>query len=525
MPIINFMQRIYQLSLFIITISLIASCAVQKKPGNSLPNNKEIRKVFSVGYKAIINKYIEKLSIQNIGLAGLNGFSSIHPFIRAENSEGYVTLFYGQKDIKSWKVPINADVNTWIDIIDDATVITNQHSKKIAQATKEEILTSLFNGAIEKLDKFSRYVGAKETKKNRAKRNGFGGIGVYLKIIRNKAIISRVIENSPAAEMGLKIGDHITHVNGVLVSTLEKKNLVNILRGPKMTDVSLLILRDQLMDPITIKITRDHIYPISVVENYNDKIIHFKISSFNQNTASSFTKKLTRTLNNIKLPLDGIILDLRGNPGGVLKQSIKLSDVFLNKGKIISTSGRHFDSINQYTAGEPDLSEGLPIIVIINRKSASAAESLAATLQDRGRAVVIGSTSYGKGTIQTVIPLPNDGEIILTWSKFIAPSGYTIDGLGVLPTICTSNGTYKPNPYIKEFIPYKKSLSIIFKHWRTLGDKSTNLQNKLRASCPPKKRTSDYDLKIAKDLLKKPHYYKTILKLFSPSSAEVSYNY
>ena len=134
------------------------------------------------------------------------------------------------------------------------------------------------------------------------------------------------------------------------------------------------------------------------------------------------------------------MLDLRGNPGGLLKQSIKVADLLLTQGKIISTRGRHADSIHNYEAGGHDLAFGLPVLVLVDGKSASAAEIVAAALQDRDRAVVIGTSSFGKGSVQTVIRLPNDGEITLTWSKLVAPSGYLLHGLGVRPAICTSGG-------------------------------------------------------------------------------------
>ena len=188
----------------------------------------------------------------------------------------------------------------------------------------------------------------------------------------------------------------------------------------------------------------------------------------------------------------GLVLDLRGNPGGLLKQSIEVADLFLTQGQIVRTHGRHPDSEQRYEAGGEDIAHGLPLVVLVDGKSASAAEIIAAALQDHGRAVVIGTSSFGKGTVQTVIRLPNDGEITLTWSRLVTPSGYVLHGLGVMPDIFTSGAA---------------------------GNVRKEKQGRdLRAACPAERRRKALEIEVARRLLSDRALYGRALDLTAATS-------
>jgi len=186
--------------------------------------------------------------------------------------------------------------------------------------------------------------------------------------------------------------------------------------------------------------------------------------------------------------LKGVVLDLRGNPGGLLHQSVRVADLFLDHGRIITTQGRHPDSDQYYEAGGRDIVAGLPVVVLIDGGSASAAEIVAAALQDRGRAVIVGTTSYGKGTVQTVISLPNSGELTLTWSRLVPPSGYLLHGHGVVPSLCTS-GIRGDDPEAVE--------SVIAARWATMPADAPSTAR----ACPAERRIDDLELVVARRLL------------------------
>ena len=208
----------------------------------------------------------------------------------------------------------------------------------------------------------------------------------------------------------------------------------------------------------------------------------------------------------------------RSNTGGLLKQSVKVADLMLTHGKILTTRGRHPDSLHLYKAGGRDLAQGLPIVVIIDGKSASASEIVAAALQDRERAVIVGTSSYGKGTIQTVIRLPNDGEITLTWSRFLAPSGYALHGLGVLPNICTNEKKTGLKPAIDRAIAKRLTIRSVFASWRVTGERDNQVRTDLRSTCPSSQQQSTTDLRIAKQLVSDRDLFARSLSIAAISS-------
>ena len=197
-----------------------------------------------------------------------------------------------------------------------------------------------------------------------------------------------------------------------------------------------------------------------------------------------------------------------------------MADLFLTQGQIVSTRGRHPDSIQHYEASGGDLANGLPVAVLVDGKSASASEIVAAALQDRGRAVVIGTVSFGKGTVQTVIRLPNDGEITLTWSRFVTPSGYVLHGLGVRPGICTSGGEGNGRDILSDALARRPETSNILAAWRKTGVDDEERRRELRASCPAQRRPAVLEIDVAKQLLGDRVLYGRALDIPAPATAE-----
>jgi carboxyl-terminal processing protease len=214
------------------------------------------------------------------------------------------------------------------------------------------------------------------------------------------------------------------------------------------------------------------------------------------------------------------VLDLRSNPGGLLDEAVAVADIFMEKGRIVSTHGRHPDSHQYFEATAGDLADGKPIVVLVNGNSASASEIVAAALQDSGRAVVVGSNSYGKGTVQTVLRLPNSGELTLTWARFHAPSGYTLNKLGVLPSICTSG--HSPAELMAE-LEHNQLRAVPVAERNALKPNDTGEMDKLRKTCPQVKSEPAGDVEMALDLIRKPMLYNRAVALGeSPSPADAT---
>jgi carboxyl-terminal processing protease len=243
-----------------------------------------------------------------------------------------------------------------------------------------------------------------------------------------------------------------------------------------------------------------------------------RLSSFNDRTAKDLAFKLKNGLREIQEKSGGkaigVILDLRNNHGGLLKQAVKVSNIFLSSGRIISTRGRHSGSNKDYEAYGTDLTKGLPLVILINGRSASAAEVVAVSLQDHARGIVIGSTSFGKGTIQTVARLPNDGEISITWSRFRAPSGYFPHGLGIPPSICVAGSkSSSATNYIQKTLKQAKQIKKTRLAWYTATINQKLERGRLKAICPAIYKRNPVDIKIAEKLLLNATLYQQVRAL------------
>lgn len=469
--------------------------------------------VFTAGYGGVTEKYINEVVVRDIAIEGLRGLGSIDPDLAVTATGGKVVLSSSGREVASLKAPRDDDVAGWAKLTADVSLAARDHSAEMKAAGMEAVYEAVFDGALSNLDIFSRYAGAKEAKRSRAKRDGFGGIGIRYRLKDGVPVISSVLENTPAAKAGLLKDDRITHVDGVMLTGLSKIDISDRLRGPTHTQVELTIRRAGVSGPLNIHMKRAHIFQTTVFRSAENGIVLIKLKGFNQDTARSLAAELKKARAELGDGIKGLVLDLRGNPGGLLKQSVKVANLLLSQGQIVSTRGRHADSIHHYEASGRDLASGLPITVLVDGKSASAAEIVAAALQDRDRAVLIGTSSFGKGSVQTVIRLPNEGEITLTWSRLVAPSGYMLHGLGVLPAICTSGIKDGAEAVIRNVMTDHAKTEETLIAWRQPGLRDEPKRNSLRASCPSQRRRDDFEIKIAQKLIGDQTLYARALNL------------
>lgn len=481
----------------------------------------EAEKTFTFGYTSIVERHLERVNAASVAMEGLRGLGAIDPEIGVQRLDGKLLLTASDHVAAEYPTPSDDDVRGWARLTVTVALEARGLSAKMQEADLEKIYEVVFDATLSKLDLFSRYAGAKEAREHRASRNGFGGIGIKFEQVDGESKITEVMDDTPAASAGLQVGDIITHIEGESLAGMPKDDISKRLRGAVSSSVSLSVRRG--FKPMELSMRRGLIVPPTVTAHLKDGIGEFKITSFNQHTALGMKQGLEKLTAQNGGPLKGVVLDMRGNPGGLLDQAVAMSDLFMKEGPIVSTKGRSPLASQAYEAREGDLGENLPIVVLVDGKSASAAEIVTAALQDSGRAVVVGTNSYGKGTVQTVIQMPNDGEMTLTWSRFHTPSGYALHGLGVLPTLCTADEHSDPNQLMEGVVhasaapaPVTANLTL----WRHARLDETDLRKQLRAACPSAKHgDAALDLNLAEKLLEDQALYRTALSLSAPVAA------
>jgi carboxyl-terminal processing protease len=469
------------------------------------PTANSMRLVFGEAFTDIQTYYLDPVKIGAIALDGLAGIHTLDGAVSVDRIDAKVRLVVNETVAKVYDAPEETDIRGWAWLSAAVVADARAESAKLHDVESEQFYRVVLQAALHDLDPFSRYAGSDLAQDNRAGRDGFGGIGVRLSFDGGLVKITDIQSDMPAGRAGLKVGDRIAKIDGHALDGLSERAVVSMLRGPVGADLGLTIQRDG--DAKTVRLHRTYIVESTVTyKREPGRIAYFKVSGFNRRTANSLADQWARARIEIGT-VRGIVLDLRDNPGGLLDQGISVADMFLPGGRILTTKGRHPESVQYFDATGDDITGGVPMAVLINGGSASASEIVAAALQDLGRAVVVGSGSYGKGTVQTILPLPNQGELTLTWARFYAPSGYAIHRLGVLPTVCTASKEIDPQHELDDlragrFDPVK---AIVAR--RGAGSLTETAQLALAATCPHQVRRSsepDIDLTVALRLLRDP---------------------
>ena len=317
-------------------------------------------------------------------------------------------------------------------------VLEKIQKEYVEEIDEAEAMDSAIHGLLQSLDPYSAYMNQETFEESQTGTSGeFGGLGIEVSMESGVVKVISPIDDTPASRAGVKSGDYIIRINGEQVRGKTLMEAVNLMRGPVGTSIEITILRKGLSKAKIFKIVREIIEITSVkTKLINNEIGYLRLTAFNENSSDQLQKEITKFKKNEKLI--GYILDLRNNPGGLLTQAKKISDFFLDEGEIVSTKGRRNRDSNKYFAEryyKGDIIKGKPLIVLINNGSASASEIVAGALQDHKRAILLGETTFGKGSVQSIIPLKNKGAIRLTVSKYYLPSGKSISDIGIIPDI------------------------------------------------------------------------------------------
>ncbi len=309
-------------------------------------------------------------------------------------------------------------------------------SDYVEEVDDEKIIEAAINGMLSSLDPHSSYMSGDSYRNMQVQTRGqYGGLGMEVTMENGLVRVIAPIDDTPAERAGIKPGDYITHLDGEAVRGLTLNEAINRMRGTAGTDIKLTVARPGEDQPLEFQLTRAIIKVNPVRARAEDNVAYIRITSFNEQTSENLRKAMARLREEIGPDMVGVILDLRNNPGGLLDQAVAVSDAFLNRGEIVSTRGRNPRDIKRFNAHAGDIADGKPIIVLINGGSASASEIVAGALQDHRRAIVLGTRSFGKGSVQTVIPLGARGALRLTSARYYTPSGRSIQAKGIEPDI------------------------------------------------------------------------------------------
>jgi len=316
-------------------------------------------------------------------------------------------------------------------------VLENIKKEYVDDVDQAEVMDSAINGVLQSLDPYSAYMSPELFKEMQTDTRGeFGGLGIEIGMEAGVVKVISPIDDTPAEKAGIKAGDYIVKIGKEQVQGKSLMEAVKLMRGPVGTSIDLTIRRKNVKKPLEFKITRRIIQVQSVSSEVISKeknIGYIRLKSFNENSDNQFLKSIKKFEKNPKIK--SYVVDLRNNPGGLLTQAINITDFFLNDGEIVSTKGRKISETRKFFARKGDEIKGKPIIVLINNGSASASEIFAGALKDHKRAIILGENSYGKGSVQSIIPLRNGGGMRLTISKYYLPSGKSISEVGVTPDI------------------------------------------------------------------------------------------
>jgi carboxyl-terminal processing protease len=316
-------------------------------------------------------------------------------------------------------------------------VLENIEKDYVDEVDQAEMMDSAINGVLQSLDPYSAYMSPETFKEMQTDTSGqFGGLGIEIGMEAGVVKVISPIDDTPAAKAGIKAGDYIVKIGKEQVQGKSLMEAVKLMRGPVGSSIDLTIRRKEVKKPLEFKITRKIIQVQSVsseIISENKNLGYIRLKSFNENSDKQFLKSLKKFEKNTKIK--GYVIDLRNNPGGLLTKAINITDFFLNDGEIVSTKGRNVSETRKFFAKRGDETNGKPVIVLINYGSASASEIFAGALKDHKRAIILGENSYGKGSVQSIIPLRNGGGIRLTISKYYLPSGKSISEVGVTPDI------------------------------------------------------------------------------------------
>ena len=385
-------------------------------------------------------------------------------------------------------------------------------SQYVEEPDNGKLMEAAINGMLTSLDPHSSYMNAQDFADMQVQTRGeFGGLGIEVTQEDGYVKVVSPIDGTPADKAGIETGDFITQVDGVTVLGLTMDAAVDLMRGPIGSEVVITVVREGVADPFDVSLVRETIKVAAVKGRVVGDTVVLRISSFTDQTYSGLQAELKKAVDEAggADKVNGYVLDLRNNPGGLLTQAIDVSDAFLNEGEIVSTRGRGPQDNERFNAQAGDLAGGKPVVVLINGGSASASEIVAGALQDHRRAIVVGTKSFGKGSVQTIIPVRGEGAMRLTTARYYTPSGRSIQALGVMPDIVVNQPPFDPDKAAADEAAAKDTQrteaslrGVLSNDSMTEEERKQLDEDRARTEEAAKLRDDDYQLAYAVDILR-----------------------
>jgi len=478
-------------------------------------DHERARRVYDAALNFMVPRILEPTSVPELAAWGLGGIAALDPRLRAELNGETLRLRQilgvrgGERVLFTRAMPAKKPIADWARTIADLQEVAFGASRILRDAGSSAVVQGFFDELFNHLDAYSRYTPPAEAAEDRTRRAGRAGIGVSLLRKGRHIVVHDTAVAGPAATEGIRPGDILLSVDDQATLGQDLRTVLRWLQGHEGTDVTI-SWRDREGKVNRAVLTREMIPPETVHAVRTKGSLVLRISDFNNATGTRVATEIITAFSG-STPPRGLIFDLRGNRGGVLYQAVITADAVLSPGIIAMTVGRDPNATRVLPSVSRDLVPFLPVVVVVDGRTASAAEVLAAALGDRGRAVVVGSSTLGKGLVQTIAPMPDGGELRLTWSRIIAPGGWPIHGLGVMPQICTSLGQLALNRQLDELAAGRAPMATaLARHHTARAPLPVDEALELRTPCPAAEGR-DVDMRIAHLLVDSPSRYAAAL--------------
>ena len=470
--------------------------------------------VYTTALAFMTPRILEPVPLPQLTLWGLRGLTALDPALTLELRSGQLTLLSAGRVIATAASPKPDSAQDWADLAVAMAAAGRDVSVAVRHAGTAGVVRSFFDELFNHLDTFSRYVPPGEATEDRARRSGQAGAGITLLSRGGAVFVAAVAADGPAALAGVRPGDRVLAVESQRVTGQGAATVLGWIAGPEDTTVQL-SLRGRDARSRSVEVLRALVPPESVFVERRAGILLLRVTAFNSRTDARLSHELERGTarkpTNGARPPSGIVIDLRGNGGGLVREAAAVADELLPEGIVVTAVGRNPRANRIWRSGGAELASDLPVVVMVDGRSASAAEIVAAALADRGRAVVVGSVTQGKGLVQAIAPLPDGGELFVTWSRLLAPLGWPIQGLGVLPQVCTSTGTERLQLQLANLAAGNQLMAAdLARQHETRPPVPVAQMLALRGACPAAEGR-DGDLETAKFLIGHPAAYATAL--------------
>jgi carboxyl-terminal processing protease len=493
-----------------VAIALLTACAADTRPppvAAATPMFGE--RMFAFGYRKLAAEYLNPVDLGDLTVSGLRGLVRLDEGVDVTRTANRLVLRAGPVAAGEIELPQTNDPQRWAQVTGAAVARLSVASDRVRSAGEETIYKAVFDGVTSRLDANTRYIPRREAEQERGGREGYGGIGVVLSETNGRPSMGDVFPDSPASKAGAQTGDVIATIDGVEAAGLKADEVRDRLRGPIGSVVRVGVVRDGR--PRTLVITRDLVVVNTVTLAMDGAVGVLRITAFNRNTPERVAAELAEARRRSRGSLQGLVLDLRGNRGGYLQQSVTIADMFIRQGQIITTRGRHPASGQIYNAANDDRLDDLPMVVLVDNNSASSAEILAAALQDSGRAVLVGSNTYGKGSVQIIEEMPNKGELLITWGRIFAPSGYTFHQQGIVPNVCVNRADATADRVLADLRAGRLRPPVMLAGWRAQAPDDEAALARVKETCPSAAVDPGVAVAVAKRLITDRALYQEAL--------------